>query len=114
MVLPHPHDQPCDCPCLVHRRSPRTDYTIKGCTCLLTCSTQPLTLLVKEWRCALFLHPGNGQLWFVMSTAHGKWDWESANEIDDRADVFETSQEVGALLHRIQALLVSADELGSV
>jgi hypothetical protein len=72
-----------------------------------------MTLLVKEWRCALFLHPGSGRLWFVMPVAHGKWDWESAGEIEDRADVFATSPEVETLLHRVQALVTSAEH-GSI
>ncbi|MGW4946245.1 hypothetical protein ACWEOZ_32205 [Actinoplanes sp. NPDC004185] len=62
-----------------------------------------MTLLVRQWRCALFLHPVSGRLWFVMSTGDGEWDWESANEIDNRADVYETSRTIETSLHRIVA-----------
>ena len=82
---------------------PRPAYDAVGCACSLTCSTQPVTVVVRQWRCALFLHPVSGRLWFVMSTDDGKWDWESANEIDDRADAYETSRTIEMSLHRIVA-----------
>ena len=68
-----------------------------------------MTLLVKNWRCALFLHPDNGRVWFVMSIAHGKWDWESSNEIEIRSDVYDASNEIGILLHRIEAVLTAGN-----
>jgi hypothetical protein len=64
-----------------------------------------MTLLVDQWRCALFLHPDNGRLWFVMSLGHGQWDWESANEIDDRADAFVAGQTIEAQLRKITAIV---------
>src|SRR4051794_10481572 len=105
MIQFRPSDPLCDCNCPVHYRSLRPAFNNAGCTCLLTCSTQPVTLVVKEWGCGLFLHPGSGQLWFVMSVAPGKWDWESANEIDDRADVFDISRKIGTLLLEITSVI---------
>jgi hypothetical protein len=107
MNLSHHPKKSCDCHCRVHHGHPRTSYSAKGCVCLITCSTQPLTLVVKEWGCALFLHPDSGQLWFVVSLAGEKWDWESADEIDDRADVFEISQVIEMLLHQMDAAIAT-------
>lgn len=76
----------------------------------MTCSTQPVTLLVKEWSCALFLHPDNGRLWFVMSVDHMKWDWESANEIDDRADIFDVSRKIELLLRKAGSVISESRE----
>jgi hypothetical protein len=73
----------------------------------VTCSTQPITLLVEERGCALFLHPETGHVWFVTSIAHGQWDWESAYEIDDRADAFEFGQPVEILLRHITSLVAT-------
>jgi hypothetical protein len=105
MTMISPQDRLCDCHCPLHQGFQRPDYNASGCACLVTCPTQPMTLLVDQWRCALFLHPGDGHLWFVMSLGHGQWDWESANEIDDRTDVFVAGQTIEALLRKITAIV---------
>jgi hypothetical protein len=77
---------------------------------VFTCSSQPVTLVVKEWGCALFLHPDTDCLWFVVSLPDEKWDWESANEIDDRDDFFESARTIGILLRQIDsAIKVTAE-----
>ena len=105
MNLPRHPVKSCDCHCPVHHGHPRNSYRAEGCTCLITCSAQPLTLVVKEWGCALFLHPDSGHLWFVVSLADEKWDWESSDEIDDRADVFEVSQVIEMRLRQIDTAI---------
>ncbi|AGZ41313.1 hypothetical protein [Actinoplanes friuliensis] len=108
MNLTRRPDRLCDCHCPAHSGSLRLAYTSASCKCLVTCSTQPVTLLVKEWACALFLHPDNDHLWFVMNVAHGQWDWESAGEIDERADMFDACGEIEGLLRRLTTVLAEA------
>lgn len=106
-------DRLCDCRCPVHRGSTRPLFDLAGCACRLTCSTQPPTLVVREWRCALFLHPESDNLWFVMSAAHEKWDWGSANEIDSRSDFFEVSRPIETSLRQIRSAVADSTEIGS-
>jgi hypothetical protein len=107
MTLISPSRRSCDCPCAIHHGHPRPAYCSDSCGCELTCSTQPVTLLVQEWHCALFLHPDTGHLWFVMVGEDGSWDWESANEIDGRADIFDISKNIERSLRRIESVIAN-------
>ncbi|MEV4539337.1 hypothetical protein AB0J82_36750 [Asanoa sp. NPDC049518] len=78
-----------------------------GCACAITCATQPTTLLAINWNCALFRHPDTGHLWFVNSLGSGQWDWESANEIDPRADQFAAAEVISDHLDQITYLLTT-------
>ena len=110
MNLPHRSDPLCDCHCAVHHGTPRHSYDLESCGCLLTCATQPMTLVVKEWRCALFNHASSGRLWFVMSAGPAAWDWGTANEIDDRADVFEAGTTIETFLHEIESVIERSEK----
>ncbi|GAA1843105.1 hypothetical protein [Asanoa iriomotensis] len=99
-----PRERLCDCRCPLHYRRPRNTYTEAACGCSVTCATQPMTLIVEQWNCALFLDTA-GNLLYVDSLGHGSWAWDSAGEIDTRHDFFEASQVLERLLrHAAQSI----------
>ncbi|MEU4423553.1 hypothetical protein AB0F81_23235 [Actinoplanes sp. NPDC024001] len=108
MTLPRLRDRLCDCRCPLHHRNSRSSYDSEGCACLMTCSSQPPTLVLQDWGCALFLHPDSGHLWFVMADADGGWEWDHANDVDARSDVFEVSRKIEDSLRRIESLVESS------
>jgi hypothetical protein len=78
------------CRCRLHDRSPRTIYDDPGCTCTITCATQPITLLTAGWDCALFLDYGR-DLWYVPALRDGFWDWANPGLIDSQFKFYEDS-----------------------
>jgi hypothetical protein len=97
----------CDCRCRVHHRQIRDTYDDPGCTCTITCNTQPLTLLADRWGCALFLDNA-GNLWQVPAAANlGTWNWEDAGEVDTRHDYYHASVVIEHLLRASAHLLAN-------
>ncbi|MDT4995497.1 MAG: hypothetical protein QOH97_5389 [Actinoplanes sp.] len=70
----------CDCRCRIHHSQPRTTYDNPDCHCLITCASQPMTLLAPQINDALFLHH-DGELWHVPGLEPGHWDWRYAAPI---------------------------------
>ena len=101
-----PWQRHCDCRCPLHYRQPRVTYNDPGCTCTITCATQPLTLLADRWNCALFLDAG-GDLWFVPALFNGTWAWENAVEIDTRSEFYDAGVTIEHLLRTAAHVLAS-------
>lgn len=94
----------CNCRCPLHHGFQRTDYFQPGCSCAITCDTQPMTLLAEQWGCALFLDQ-NGDLWTVPAMANGQFDWEHGGEVDTRSEFYDDSVTVERLLREAARVL---------
>ncbi|GAA1843098.1 hypothetical protein [Asanoa iriomotensis] len=93
-----PYEQDCDCRCPAHRGQPRLTYNDSNCHCLITCATQPLTLLAPEVGGALFLN-FHGTLWFVSAPEPGHWDWRHATPVDVGHRLLATAIAIADALH---------------
>lgn len=82
-------------------------YNDEGCTCVLSCATQPMTLLAKQWGCVLFLDV-HGDLWHVNEMSDGGLDWDGAGEFDSRGDFYDASVQVEQQLRQLAVTLESA------
>jgi hypothetical protein len=77
---PRIHDRACDCRCPTHHGQRRTRYDNPRCRCLISCASQPTTLLAPHIGGALFLDR-HDTLWHVPGLEPGHWDWRSASQV---------------------------------
>jgi len=105
-----PWKQLCDCRCPVHHGFQRTTYNDERCACTITCATQPITLIAKQWDCALFLDHG-GDLWFVDPLAPGLWDWSSAGHFREDHELYEASRIIERKLRQTATILADPPQL---
>lgn len=111
--------QACDCTCPVHHGQPRRRLRDDGCQCAIGCSSQPITLLVREWASALFL-TGDGDLWLVnpedaspqgadvlspSEPYRAGWDWGNAGPIPEHHESYQTGKVIAALLRQLAATI---------
>ncbi|WP_144118360.1 hypothetical protein [Catellatospora sichuanensis] len=94
----------CDCRCPQHHQLPRTTVNEPGCACTITCATQPMTLLVPQWRSALFLTPHGMR--FVNALDAGQWDWAESGQLDPGYADFPMGQ---LLEHLLRASAIAID-----
>lgn len=99
-----PWQRLCDCRCALHYGYRRTIYNNPECGCVITCATQPMTLLAEQWRRALFLDQ-HGSLRQVPAMANGQWDWANAAPFDITHEDLDTIRFVEQILRLIADLL---------
>ena len=92
----------CDCRCPLHHRMERTTFNQPDCACSITCATQPMTLLVEQWRVAVFLTADG--MYFVNAIEGGQWDWAESGLFDPDYDGFPMGQ---LLEHLMRAALIA-------
>ncbi|MFC3499917.1 hypothetical protein ACFOOK_02865 [Micromonospora krabiensis] len=106
MAYTAPWQRLCDCRCPQHHGYPRTTYHDDRCACAITCATQPTTLIIEQWDCALFLDH-RADLWFVNRLPGGQWDWPNADHIHAHHDLYAASLLIERQLHQAIAILQS-------
>ena len=99
-------DTSCDCRCRIHHGQPRTTYDNPNCHCLITCATQPMTLLAPQIHGALFLDH-DGTPWHVPGLEPGHWDWRYAAPVDSGHPLIEVSDTIAEFLDMTGARLLS-------
>jgi hypothetical protein len=104
MAYTPPWQRLCDCRCPLHHGQTRTEYAEHGCGCLITCATQPMTLIAEQWGYALFLNK-DGRLLAVSLIVGGSWEWGYTAEFDNRGDSYHASLIIEHLLHASAVVL---------
>ncbi|MBV1854590.1 hypothetical protein [Catellatospora tritici] len=102
-----PAQRLCDCRCPLHHRLVRTVFNERGCACTITGATQPMTLLIEQWRCALFLTTEG--MHFVNAIEGGQWDWAESGRLDPSYDGFPMGQLLEHLMHASQIAISNTD-----
>jgi hypothetical protein len=101
----NPFERPCDCRCPIHQGSRRTAYDEPDCHCLITCASQPATLIVPEVGGILFLDYGL-TLWFVPSLEPGHWDWQCAVPVGSKHPLGKAADHLSDLLFEAHEALL--------
>jgi hypothetical protein len=101
-----PWQRECDCHCPVHHRQMRLTYDNPRCACTIICATQPLTLIIDRWACALFLNQ-DGELRHVPVRPDGAWDWANTAEIDSRSEFYDAGVITEHLLRTLTHVLTT-------
>lgn len=99
------HERPCDCACRIHHGQSRTSYDNPQCHCLITCASQPMTLLAPQIGAALFLDR-QGALWIVPGLEPGHWDWRCATPIHVTHPYVDAADQITGLIHETTTTLI--------
>lgn len=100
MSYTFPNHRLCDCHCPTHHGLSRVAYRESDCTCTITCATQHLSVIVEQWRCALFIDH-HDTLIRVPATEDGNWDWANATALEDLGEQYERGELVEASLRAL-------------